>query len=37
MEYLIRTKLNIPNTGDKPAFVISNRKEVVDLTLGTDR
>jgi hypothetical protein len=37
MEYLVSTNLNILNKGDKPTFVISNRKEVTDLTLGTDK
>jgi hypothetical protein len=34
MEYLVSTNLNIPN---KPTFVISNRKELIDLTLRTDK
>jgi hypothetical protein len=37
MEYLLNTKLNILNRGKKPTFVISNRKEVTDWTLGTDK
>jgi hypothetical protein len=36
MEYLVSSNLNIHNQGNKPTFVISNRKEVTDLTLGTD-
>jgi hypothetical protein len=37
MEYLVTTNLNILNKGNKPSFVISNRKEVIDLILGTDK
>jgi hypothetical protein len=37
MEYLVSTNLNILNKGNKPTFVISNRKEVIDLTLRTDK
>jgi ABC-type lipopolysaccharide export system ATPase subunit len=37
MEYLVSTYLSILNKGSKPTFVISNRKEVIDLTLGTDK
>jgi hypothetical protein len=37
MEYLVSTNLNILNKGNEPTFVISNRKEVIDLTLGTDK
>jgi hypothetical protein len=37
MEYLVSTNLNILNKGNEPSFVISNRKEVLHLTLGTDR
>jgi hypothetical protein len=37
MECLVSTNLNILNKGNKPTFVISNRKEVTDLTLGTDK
>jgi hypothetical protein len=36
MEYLVSRNLNIFNKGNEPTFVISNRKEVIDLTLGTD-
>ena len=37
MEYLVSTNLNILNKGNKPTFVIGDRKEVIDLTLGTDK
>jgi hypothetical protein len=37
MEYLVSTNLSILNKGNKPTFIISNRKEVIDLTLGTDK
>jgi hypothetical protein len=37
MEYLESTKLNILNQGEKPSFVVSNRNEVIDLILGTDK
>jgi hypothetical protein len=37
VEYLVSTNLNILNKGNEPTFVISNRKEVIDLTLGTDK
>jgi hypothetical protein len=36
MEYLATLKLNI-NQGNKPTFVVHNRREVIDLTLGTDK
>jgi hypothetical protein len=32
MEYLV----NVLNQGNEPTFVTSNRKEVIDLTLGTN-
>ena len=38
-EPMVSTKLNILHKGQEPAFVISNRKEVINLiklTLGTD-
>jgi hypothetical protein len=31
------TNLSILNKGNEPTFVIRNRKEVIDLTLGTDK
>jgi hypothetical protein len=37
IEYLLSTNLNILNKGNEPTFVISNRKGVLDLTLGTDK
>ena len=36
MEYLVHTNLNIHNKCNQPTFVISSRKKVRDLTLGTD-
>jgi hypothetical protein len=36
MEYSVRTDLNFLNKGNEPTFALSNRKEVIDLTLGTD-
>jgi hypothetical protein len=35
-EYLVSKNLSILNKGNESTFVISNRKEVIDLTLGTD-
>ena len=37
MEYLVSTNFNILNRGNKPTFVIINRKDVIDMTLGTDK
>jgi hypothetical protein len=37
MEFLVSLNLNILNRGKEPAFVVHNRKEVVDLTLGTNK
>jgi len=37
MEYLVSTNLNIFNKGNEPTFVISNRKEIIHLTLGSDK
>ena len=37
MEYLVITNLNILNKGNEPTFVVSNRQEVTDLTLWTDK
>jgi hypothetical protein len=37
MEYLVSSNLNILNQGNEPTFVIRNRKEVIDLPLGTNR
>jgi len=36
MEYMVCTNLNILNKVNEPTFVI-NRKEVIHLTLGTDK
>jgi hypothetical protein len=35
-EYLVSSNLDILNRGKEPTFVITNRKEVIDLTLGTN-
>jgi hypothetical protein len=37
MEYLVSSNLNILNQGNEPTFVIRNKEEVIDLTLGTNR
>jgi len=37
MEYLVSMNFNILNKGNEPTFLISNRKEVIDLTLVTDK
>jgi hypothetical protein len=36
-EYLVSSNLIILNQGYKPTFVVRNRKEVTDLTLGTNK
>ncbi|PNF42332.1 hypothetical protein B7P43_G04928 [Cryptotermes secundus] len=36
MEFLVSSNLNILNHGNEPTFVVCNRKEVIDLTLGTN-
>ncbi|PNF19291.1 hypothetical protein B7P43_G07515 [Cryptotermes secundus] len=36
MEFLVSVNLNILNHGNEPTFVVCNRKEVSDLTLGTN-
>jgi hypothetical protein len=36
MEYLVSLNLYILNCGNEPTFMVSNRKEVIDLTLGTN-
>ncbi|PNF13587.1 hypothetical protein B7P43_G18191 [Cryptotermes secundus] len=36
MEFLVSWNLNILNHGNEPTFVVCNRKEVIDLTLGTN-
>jgi hypothetical protein len=36
MQYLVSLKLNIHNQEDEPTFVICRRKEVIDLTPGTN-
>jgi hypothetical protein len=33
----VSANLNILNKGKKPTFVVSNRQEVIDLTLGTNK
>jgi hypothetical protein len=37
MEFLVSSNLNILNHSNEPTFVACNRKEVVDLTLGTNK
>jgi hypothetical protein len=37
LEYSVSKNFNILNKGNEPTFVISNRKEVIDLTIGTDK
>jgi hypothetical protein len=37
MEFLVSLNLNILNHGNEPTFVVCNRKEVIDLTLGTNK
>jgi hypothetical protein len=37
MEYLVSSNRNILNHSNEPTFVVSNRKEVIDLTLGTNK
>jgi hypothetical protein len=37
MEYLVSSNLNILNHGNEPTFVVSNRKEVIDIILGTNK
>jgi methionine synthase II (cobalamin-independent) len=34
---LVSTNLSILNKGNEPTSAVSNRKEVIDLTLGTDK
>ena len=37
MEHLVSTNLNVLNKDKELTFVISNREEVIDLTLGADK
>jgi hypothetical protein len=37
MEFLVSSNLNILNCSNEPTFVVRNRKEVIDLTLGTNK
>jgi hypothetical protein len=37
LEYLVSANLNILNKGNEPNFLVCNRQEVIDLTLGTDK
>jgi hypothetical protein len=37
MEHLVSSNLNILSHSIEPTFVVSNRKEVIDLTLGTNK
>jgi hypothetical protein len=36
MEYLASSNMYILNCDNEPTFVVRNRKEVIDLTLGTN-
>jgi hypothetical protein len=36
MEYLVSTNLSILNKGNEPSFVFSNRKDIIDLAIGTE-
>jgi hypothetical protein len=36
IKFLVSSNLNILNQGNEPIFVVCNRKEVIDLTLGTN-
>jgi hypothetical protein len=35
-EHLVSSNMDSINRGNKPTFVISNRREVIDLTLGNN-
>jgi hypothetical protein len=37
MEFLVSSNLNILNHSNKPTFAVCNRKEVTDLTIGTNK
>jgi hypothetical protein len=37
MDFLVSSNLNILNHGNESTFVVCNRKEVIDLTLGTNK
>jgi hypothetical protein len=37
MEYVVSSNLNILNQGNEPTFLVRNRQEVIDLTLGNNR
>jgi hypothetical protein len=37
MGYLVSININMLNKGKKPTFVISYRKRIIDLALGTDK
>jgi hypothetical protein len=37
LEFLVSSKLNILNHGNEPIFVVSSKKDVIDLTLGTNK
>jgi hypothetical protein len=36
-EFLVSSNLNILNHGNKPTFGVCNRKDVIDLTLETNK
>jgi hypothetical protein len=37
MQYLVSSNLNILIQGNEPTFIVCNRKEVTDLTIGTNK
>jgi hypothetical protein len=37
MKYLVSLKRNILNQGNETTFLVRNRQEIIDLTLGTNR
>jgi hypothetical protein len=37
MEFLVSSNPNILNHGNEPTFVVCNRREVIDLTPGTNK
>jgi hypothetical protein len=37
MEFLVSSNMNILNRGNEPTFAVRNRREVIDLTLGTNK
>jgi hypothetical protein len=37
LEFLVSSNLNILNHGNEPIFVVCNRKEVIDFSIGTNK